>query len=181
MRNVVVSAAPWVQANEIPKLPNKGRGLSGKMLVLPFERSFEGKEQHDLMDVLKGELAGIAAWALRGAINLEAAEDGAKFPPTDGSLRVVRDYHLANNPFDYFLEARFVRNKSGSVANELVRREWKDWCKVNNVRMHVADNQLFMRIVAESSWDLSRIRKGAEGSRALAGLSLKKDQDDDLG
>jgi hypothetical protein len=47
--------------------------------------------------------------------------------------------------------------------------------------MHVADNQLMMKIVAESSWDLSRIRKGAEGTRALGGLSLKKDQEDDLG
>lgn len=181
MRNVVVSAAPWVQSNEIPQLPNKGRGLSGKMLVLPFEKSFEGKEQHNLMDVLKGELAGIAVWALRGAIRLEAAPDGEKFTPTDSGKTVVRDYHLANNPFDYFLEARFVRNREGAVANELVRREWKDWCRVNNVRLHVADNQLLMKIVSESSWDLSRIRKGAEGTRALAGLSLKKDQEDDLG
>lgn len=181
MRNVVVQAAPWVQSNEIPQLPNKGRGLSGKMLVLPFDRSFEGKEQHNLMDVLKGELAGIAAWALRGAIKLEAAPDGEKFTPTDSGKAVVRDYHLANNPFDYFLEARFVRNKEGAVANDLVRREWKDWCKSNNVRLHVADNQLLMKIVAESSWDLSRIRKGAEGTRVLAGLSLKKDQEDDLG
>jgi P4 family phage/plasmid primase-like protien len=181
MRNVVVSAAPLVQANEIPRLPNKGRGLSGKMLVLPFERSFEGKEQHDLMDVLKGELAGIALWALKGAIELEAAADAEKFTPTDGGLRVVRDYHLANNPFDYFLESRFVRNREGVVANELIRREWKDWCKANNVRMHVADNQLTARIVTESSWDLSKIRKGKEGTRAIAGLSLKKDHDDDLG
>jgi len=180
MRNVVVNAAPWVQANEIPQLPNKGRGLSGKMLVLPFERSFEGKEQHNLMDVLKDELPGIAAWALRGAIKLEAAEDGEKFPPTDSGNRVVQDYHLANNPFDYFLEARFVRNREGVVANDLVRREWKDWCRSNNVKMHVADNQLLRRIQAESSWDLSRIRKGSEGTRVLSGLSLKKDHDDDL-
>jgi phage/plasmid-associated DNA primase len=181
MRNVVVNAAPWVQSNEIPQLPNKGRGLSGKMLVLPFEKSFEGKEQHNLMDVLRGELAGIAVWALKGAIKLEGAGDAEKFPPTDGGLRVVKDYHLANNPFDYFLEARFVKNKGGFVANELVKREWKDWCKSNNVKMHVADNQLLVKIVAESSWDLSRIRKGAEGTRALGGLSLKKDKEDDLG
>ena len=151
------------------------------MLVLPFERSFEGKEQHNLMDVLKGELPGIAAWALRGAVKLEAAGDSEKFTPTGSGLQVVKDYHLANNPFDYFLEARFVRNKTGFVANELVRREWKDWCRSNNVKMHVADNQLMVKIVAESSWDLSRIRKGAEGTRVMGGLSLKKDKEDDLG
>jgi len=179
-RNVVVNAAPWVQANEIPQLPNKGRGLSGKMLVLPFEKSFEGKEQHNLMDVLKGELAGIAYWALQGAIRLEAAPDALKFTPTDNGLRVVKEYHLVNNPFDYFLEARFLKNKAGFVSNDLVRREWKDWCKSNNVKMHVADNQLVSKIQAESSWDLSRIRKGVEGTRVLGGLSLKKDKEDEL-
>lgn len=180
MRNIVVNAAPWMQANEIPQLPNKGRGLSGKMLVLPFERSFEGKEQHNLMDVLKDELAGIAVWALQGAIRLEAADDREKFTPTESGKQVVRDYHLTNNPFDYFLEARFVKNRDGAVANEIVRREWKDWCRANNVKLHVADNQLVSKLATESSWDLAKIRKGAEGSRVLAGLSLKKDQDDEL-
>ena len=180
VRNVVVGAAPWVQANEIPQLPNKGRGLSAKMLVLPFERSFEGKEQHDLMDVLKEELAGIAAWVLRGAVALEAAADDEKFPPTEGGVRAVRDYHLANNPFDYFLEARFVKNKTGFVANELVRREWKDWCRANNVKMHVADNFLVRRLTTENSWDLSKIRKGSEGTRGIGGLSLKKDKEDEI-
>ena len=78
------------------------------------------------------------------------------------------------------MEARFLKNRGGFVANELVRREWKDWCRVNNVKMHVADNQLLGRIVAESSWDLGKIRKGSEGTRGIAGLSLKKDQQDDL-
>jgi P4 family phage/plasmid primase-like protien len=180
IRNVVVNAAPWVQANEIPQLPNKGRGLSGKMLVLPFEKSFEGKEQHNLIDVLKSELPGIAVWALQGAIKLEAAEDAEKFPPTEGGVRAVRDYHLANNPFDYFLEARFVKNRTGSVANELVRREWKDWLRVNNVQMRVPDNMLVKRILEESSWDLCKMRKGSEGLRVIGGLSLKKDKDDEL-
>ena len=180
VRNVVVGAAPWVQANEIPQLPNKGRGLSGKMLVLPFERSFEGKEQHDLMDVLRSELAGIAAWVLMGAVKLEAAADAEKFPPTEGGVRAMRDYHLANNPFDYFLEARFVKNRTGSVVNELVRREWKDWCRANNVKMHVPDNMLLKRVVEESSWDLCKMRKGGEGLRVIGGLSLKKDKDDEL-
>ena len=66
------------------------------------------------------------------------------------------------------------------MSNDLVRREWKDWCKSNNVKMHVADNQLVSKIQAESSWDLSRIRKGVEGTRVLGGLSLKKDKEDEL-
>lgn len=180
LRNIVVGAAPWVQANEIPQLPNKGRGLSGKMLVLPFTRSFEGKEQHNLMDELKGELAGIAYWALQGAVKLEAAADGAKFVQAKEGEEVVKQYHLQNNPFDYFLESRFVKNRAGFVVYELVRREWEDWIRRNNMKMHVAVHMLPTKIVSDSSWDLSKVRKGSDGSRALQGLSLKKDQDDHL-
>jgi putative DNA primase/helicase len=186
VRNVIVNAAPWMQANEMPQLPNKGRGLSGKMLVLPFERSFEGKEQHDLMDRLKGELAGIAVWALNGAIKLEAAADEDKFPPTGSGMQVVRDYHLANHPFDYFLEARFVKNPGGVVAISIVQREWQDWLRTNGnglVRQdarQVGRNSLTRRLISESSWVLNKIRTGPEGTRALGGLSLKKDPDDEL-
>ena len=179
-RNVIVAAAPWVQANEIPQLPNKGRGLSGKMLVLPFNNSFEGKEQHDLMDVLKGELAGIAHWALQGAIRLEAAANDAKFPPTEPGLRVMRDYHLANNPIDYFLESRFMKNKLGFVSNQLIKREWKDWKKTNNVENKFTDWGLISRLVSGSSWSLDKVRKGADGLRGIAGFSLRTEADNDL-
>ena len=73
-----------------------------------------------------------------------------------------------------------MKNRDGFVANELVRREWKDWCASNNVRIHVADNQLISRLTAESSWDLSKVRKGGDGMRAVQGLSLRKDQDDEV-
>ena len=68
-RNVVINAAPMVQSNEIPVLPNKGRGLSGKMLVLPFDVSFEGREDLALEDKLEEELQGIAMWAVCKALS----------------------------------------------------------------------------------------------------------------
>ena len=181
VRNVVVNAAPLMQSNEIPVLPNKGRGLSGKMLVLPFEVSFEGREDFELDEVLTQELPGIAAWAVRGAMELEDAKRENKWPTPEAANAAMRLYHLQNNPFDSFLEARFHRNHSGFTANSIVRRQWVSWLKANGVRMHVPNNVLIQRIVQDSSWDLRQTRLSvADGhERGVAGLTLKIEYDDE--
>ena len=176
MRNVVVNAAPIVQANEIPQLPNKGRGLSSKMLVLPFDVSFEGKEDPYLIDKLSGELEGIAAWCVEGAVKLENNRE--KFPMPGRAKETVQMYHLQNNPFDYFLEERFLQNEGGFVATDLLWMQWNDWLKKNEIKkLHVARNQLSMKIETQSSWSLSRYRVHG-GKRGLKGLSLRKSFED---
>jgi len=181
LRNVVVAAAPMISANVIPKLPNQARGLSSKMLVLPFDKGFEGeKEQYDLLTVLKSEIQGIASWAVKGALDLEAAPTGPKkFPMPERSGDAIRMYHLMNNPFDFFLEARFMKRSVGHVNTSDLKREWKDWLKVNDVKMHVAENQLALRVCHESSWDIERDRQGGSGAHIIRGMSLKKEIDDE--
>ena len=111
------------------------------MLVLPFDVSFEGKEDVYLINTLMGELEGIAAWAVEGAIKLE--NDGNRFPKPSRSEDTVKMYHLQNNPFDYFLEERFIRNADGFVATDLLWMQWKEWLKSNSIKnLHVARNQL---------------------------------------
>tara|TARA_R100001082_G_scaffold108250_1_gene83255 strand:- start:255 stop:1049 length:795 start_codon:yes stop_codon:yes gene_type:complete len=176
MRNVVVNAAPIVQANEIPNLPNKGRGLSSKMLVLPFDVSFEGKEDPYLIDILLEELEGIAAWAVQGAIDLENEYD--RFPLPDRAKDTIKMYHLQNNPFDYFLEERFIKNGDGFVATDLLWMQWNDWLKKNSIRnLHVSRNQLTIKIETQSSWEVFRHRPHG-GKRGLKGLSLRKSFED---
>ena len=175
-RNIVVNAAPIVQANEIPQLPNKGRGLSSKMLVLPFDISFEGKEDPYLIDTLSGELKGIAAWAVEGAVKLENSRD--KFSCPTRAKDTMQMYHLQNNPFDYFLEERFIKSEGGFVATDLLWIQWNDWLKKNEVKkLHIPRNQLSIKIETQSSWVISRYRVHG-GKRGLKGLSLRKSFED---
>ena len=179
MRNVVVAAAPMVQANEIPRLPNKGRGLSSKMLVLPFEVSFEGRENFDLMEQLMEELPGIANWAIRGAQKLENDEASKRFPIPEQAQDAIKLYHLQNNPFDHFLEERFIRNNRGFVATEMIWDHWTEWLEENGVRgVHVARNQIALQIETQSSWNVNRHRPSADSKRGLKGLSVRRDFED---
>jgi phage/plasmid-associated DNA primase len=156
-----------MQSNEIPVLPNKGRGLSGKMLVLPFEVSFEGKEDLDLEAELDRELEGIAAWCVMGAHRLENSRAAERWPVPAAAERAVHMYHLQNNPFDAFLEARFVQRKEGFVSNGIVRAQWEAWTKANKIRMHVANNMLPMKIAQGSSWGQQLENKSEEERDAV--------------
>lgn len=178
--NVVLGGAPMLSANEIPQLPNKGMGLSSKMLVLPFDVSFLHKEDFDLREKLMKELGGIARWALEGAMALEGeADPEKKWKMPERSLEVVRRYHLQNNQYDSFLEARFVREPGGFVPSYYIWRQWEEWVRSTRSKLHVSKNRLTGVLISESTWDLEPTRLGNGGRRGLKGLRLRKEADDD--
>lgn len=190
IRNVRCAAAPMMSSNMIPMLPNEGKGISTKMLVLPFSVAFDGDEkgggrqpQFNLLEVLKGELTGIAAWALEGARALEAEVDPrAKWPSPEKAGEVVEDFYMTNNPMNAFLAARFEVAPNGVLPTKLIWREWNAWLKATGVRVHVPRNQLLEKMVHESTWSLSRGRKRTESEgqvRTLRGLAIKKQAEDE--
>lgn len=173
LRNVVVDAVPIMQSNEIPRLPNKGLGLSGKMVLLPFTVSFVGRENYRLGEELMKELTGIAAWAFEGAKKVEAESDPkGKFPMPDRSKTLIDEYHTVNNPIDEFLGACFEAKEGGFVTSESLYSRWQDWSKGLRVPP-LSQNQLVYRVVEGSTWDLKRARIGGGGKRGLRGLSIK--------
>jgi P4 family phage/plasmid primase-like protien len=176
VRNVRMCAVPIIVSNMIPRLPNEGRGLSSKMIVLPFDHSFLGREDVHLIDKLRSELAGITKWALAGAIKL--VSHNGSFTMPEAAAEHVQLYLNQNNPLDCFLRARFVEDPESFVANELLWSQWLDWCRKNHVRKRIARNQLPFKIEQESSWTVKRHR--FHGSkRGLLGLGLRKVADDE--
>ncbi len=180
VRNVVIPAKAMMQTNEMPRLPNKGQGLSSKMLVLPFDVSFHGKEDERLIQKLREELPGIANWAVEGAKKVEnATSSSERFPMPSRSEDAIRLYLQTNNPFDTFLTARFAPNPNGFVATSVIWDQWQDWVKKNHVRgQTVSRNQIAVKIEQESSWNLNRYRP-CGGKRGLKGMVLRNQYDDE--
>lgn len=202
MMDVDCAAAPIICSNEIPRLPNRGRGLSTKMLVLPFTVSFEVPSraelakmttaekadlhppQFNLRQELLGELEGIAAWAIEGLRQLVSEEDKpmSMWPECSRAHETVFQYHIANNPLDSFLEARFMRRKGGFVPSALIQKEWDGYLKKNNIRMHIPRNLLLLKMETESSWHLRRGRRRGEEAyvRGMFGLVMRTAAEDEV-
>ncbi len=177
--SVILNVFPIMSSNEIPELPNGGEGMSGKLLVLPFEHSFLGRENYELLPQLERELPGIAAWAVRGARELLAADNESKWPEPEGSGEVRRLYRLENNPLDAFLEARFVKDPGGFVRSDILAQQWREWLVSSGARLHLADNMLKVKLESESTWEVRRARN-THGERGMRGMVVRVDPQDDL-
>jgi putative DNA primase/helicase len=165
-----------VQSNEIPKLPNRGQGLASKMLVLPFTKSFLGKEDLTLGQRLAAELPGIAVWAMKGAQRLIGEQDsGARWPVPRAAEDAVERFSVLNAPMQEFLDANFEQKDGGFVATSVLWARWLDWKKTSGTKDEMTQAKLLHRIVEESSWGLTRGRLGGERLRGLRGLAMKSE------
>lgn len=173
LRNVVVDAVPIMQANEIPKLPNKGQGLSSKMVVLPFTVSFLGREDYGLLTKLLEELPSIARWAAHGAMELEQEPDPqSKFVMPEMAQETVEEYTTVNNPYDEFLEDRFEPCQASFVGSKTVYENWRAWSKSLKVPQ-ISQGQFIHRLLQDSTWNITKHRLKKGGARGLRGLKLK--------
>lgn len=170
LRDVVAECVPIMQANEIPKLPNKGMGLSSKMVPIPFNVSFLGRENHHLSDDLQDEMPGIAAWAVQGAMALaNEPRPEMRFPLTRDGITLLEEYTSANNPVDDFMEEYFVPDKNGFVPSSVIYARWEMWVKRTGARRH-SPRKLTQYLKEGSSWQLVNARIGKSGARGLQGL-----------
>lgn len=179
-RSVVADPVPILVANEMPKLPNKGRGLSSKLVPLLYPHSFVGKEDEGLIGQLRGELDGIVEWCVEGARELVRAGPGERWPLPKSSEGALGTFQVVGNLWQSFLEARFVRREGAFVSNERVRTMWRDFARENRVREHVSDNFVPLRIEEHNSWGVRRFRESPSqgGRRGLLGLTVKRTPDD---
>ena len=182
VQSTVCPCAIMAESNELPNLADEAQGLSSKMLVLPFNRSFLHQEEFDLYETLLTELPGIVHWAIQGALALEAETDPTlKWPEPLGSSEVRQDYKQTVNVFEDFLESRCVRTLKGRVRYDMLYAEWIDFRKRNLIKGHdVAPQWLGHHLKTKTSWDLETKRHMIEGnkSRFVYGLSLRRRGDE---
>lgn len=184
----VLPCVPIVQANEMLSLPNTGRGVTSKMVGLPFDASFEGKEDFGLQDKLLAELPGIALRIAKAAVRLEKAATNEKFPMPERSKELVKKFEMQNNPLQAFLDARFVRDPNGKVSNEVLRKQRKDWEQMTELVItrsngtKVSELHLPSELISGTSWSLASTKwyqKGGGEVRGVAGLRLRSEARDD--
>lgn len=177
VKNVTCGAMVVLSSNRIPTMANDGDSMGSKMVILPFVKSFREKPELDLEDKLKKEAAGIAAWAVRGACDLQK---GLGWPELKSAKEIADTYRALNNPYDQFLQARFEKKDDGFVTNETLWDTWQEYRRVNKIKDDVPRNMLPVTLVTETSWSLKKNRVRVEGGqvRGLVGLGLLKQGED---
>jgi putative DNA primase/helicase len=138
--------------NGLPDFGKHMNAMRRRLLVIPFDVSFEKRADENLTDKLELELAGILNWGLDGLDRLNA--QGA-FTEPEVSLEIKRRLLRKSNPLHGFIEEN-CELVPGATDKAVLYHSYKDYCAENGVRNVLAYNNF-----AE---DLKRLYK-IKGSR----------------
>ena len=119
--------------NNLPYSPDKTHGLFRRMLIIPFDRRFDGKQaDKHLKDKLVVELPGIFNWALVGLKRLR--DHDYEFTESAVINNAINHYIQDQNPMlDYMAEMIDQAGENDRVAKTAVIQGYYFWCRRNGL------------------------------------------------
>jgi putative DNA primase/helicase len=116
-------------SNEMPRLTDASGAIIGRFIVLLLERSWLGKEDHELEDRVCEQLPGILNWALEGLARLNG-NDGRFTRVESAEVAIVAMRDLAS-PVAAFVRERCKLDAQASTAVDELYAVYKTWCEDN--------------------------------------------------
>jgi P4 family phage/plasmid primase-like protien len=115
----------WIAGNEKPEINSNDQAMWNRIHRIPFDVTIPKNEQDpNLADKLKGELAGILAWAVRGAADYY--REGLHMPPE------VRDatkaYRTEQDTVARFIAEDCDTGESFECAAQPLYEDYRKWC-----------------------------------------------------
>ena len=115
----------WLAMNHKPGITGTDDGIWRRIRLIPFTISFKGREDKTLLEKLRGELPGIFAWAVRGALDWQAR--GLEMPKAVQSATAT--YRTESDTIAQFEEEALVVNPKARVIASALYHQYVDWCK----------------------------------------------------
>jgi putative DNA primase/helicase len=164
--NGVLSARFVLAGNNLPNFGSHTDAMASRLLIIPFDESFEGREDRQLTDKMKAELAGILNWSLAGLHRLKERGDFVE-PETSKSAK-TRLLHKSN-PLHGYLEEFFVYEHDASIDKHVFYRQYEMYCHKIGAHPKALQN-ITDDLEALFPIKQVRLRSGGARVRAYAGV-----------
>lgn len=113
-------------SNRMPNFGTNTDALAARLLIIPFDVSFEGREDFDLDSKLHAELSGILNWALDG---LDTLKRRGRFVEPEDSKVSKRNLLLQSNPVHGFV-AECCKVEAGAETDKHILYDaFKQFCR----------------------------------------------------
>ncbi|MFJ8386237.1 phage/plasmid primase, P4 family [Streptomyces sp. NPDC094438] len=148
--------------NHKPKFKGQDEGLWRRVKLIPFTRYFAPHERDfDLSDDLLNESQGIAAWAVRGAV--EWFRTGLQEPPT--ITRATQEYQATSDALAGFFPGVLEAAPDGErMHGDEAYSAYRDWCEAEGLQ----PKEVWTRRTFYSAME----ERGAQRKRASRGITL---------
>ena len=115
----------WLATNSLPQINNTDHGIWRRIKAIPFNRTFDAKEQDkNLSDKLMEELPGILNWAIKGC--LEWQKNELQTPQIIEDQ--VAEYKSAMDSITQFIQDECELDKDHSYAASKFYQAYREWC-----------------------------------------------------
>jgi putative DNA primase/helicase len=121
------SHLPILITNHLPKVPADDPALWARLLVIPFEKSFLGREDRGLEDRLCDDLESVLAWAVHGWTDYRT--DGLQVPSSVAAA--TDDYRTSADTLAQFLGDRCLINPHMHASASELWAAWERWSHTN--------------------------------------------------
>ena len=125
------SHLPFLITNHLPKVPADDPALWARLLVIPFDQSFLGREDRGLEDRLSADLPAVLAWAVAGWDDYRRR--GRLDPPAAVS-EATSTYRVSNDAVAAFIDDACLLNPHMHVVSADLWNAWETWCHANSQR-----------------------------------------------
>ncbi|MEV0445469.1 phage/plasmid primase, P4 family [Streptomyces spectabilis] len=162
--------------NHKPKFRSQDEGLWRRVKLLPFKRWFAPEERDpDLDRKLLAEAEGIAAWAVRGAV--EWYRGGLQDP--QAITGASQEYRETSDPLAGFLPGVLDHADESVVINgNDAFNSYLEWCEAENLP---AKERWTRRAFYDAMEERGAVRKKTNKGISLAGLRLADESPDAVG
>lgn len=134
--------------NNFPHISDKSRAFYERLLVIPFDKTFEEEERDsDLKHTLvREELSGILNWVLEGQKRLF---DRGNFVITEESSKFISSLKKENNPVEQFKDEEINFSKKDLdgfyTTKDDIYKCYREWCTKTSHKAY-ATSKFFMQL-----------------------------------
>lgn len=155
----------WLATNYRPTIRGTDPAIWSRIKLVPFEVSFEGREDRGLKDRLLGELPGILTWALEGCMEWQQSGLGVPAAVTDAT----REYRAESDQVGRFIDERCLVGEYSTAKARTLYSAYRGWAE--GAGEDAVTETAFGRRMAERGFAKRRGERGI----AYVGIGLRTD------
>jgi putative DNA primase/helicase len=168
------SHLPLMITNHLPQVPADDPALWARLLVVPFNVSFLGREDPTLPDRLELELPGVLAWAVAGYQDYMQQRPQPRLNPPEAVTVATNLYQESSDAVAQFIEDKCLTGPHFYVRSNDLWHAWTEWCRGSSEEP--GDRRKFKELLAARGY---RFRK-TNVSNVFDGVALAEQAGDEL-